>query len=73
MPNKTELVHYLDQHVFNPILRADASAHSGHEKEELEDVQRRTETEQARYHKYSSAEKVVQMYKDDLSSKRQSR
>lgn len=31
-------------------------------------MQGRTRTEQDRYHHYESAEKVIQMYKDDLSS-----
>jgi hypothetical protein len=68
MANKSELVHYLDQHVFDPILRADVRQHPEQKKKELEDVQRRTATEKDRYHHYDSAEKVVQMYKDDLSS-----
>ena len=70
MANKSELVHYLDQHVFDPILRASAGGRSGHEKDELEDVQRRTETEKDRYRHYSSAEEVVRMYKDDLTSEK---
>ncbi len=70
MANKTELARFLDQHVFEPILKADASKHSGDERNELEDVQRRTEAEKDRYHHYESAEKIVQMYKDDLTSEK---
>jgi hypothetical protein len=70
MASKQELVDYLDRHVFDPILRADASERSEHEKEELKDVQRRTETEKDRFHHYESAERVVAMYKDDLSSEK---
>lgn len=68
MANKSELVEFLDRRVFNPILKASGSGRSEHEKEELEDVQRRTRTEQERYHHYESVDKVVEMYKDDLSS-----
>ncbi len=66
MASKTELLHFLDQHVFNPILHA--SRRSGHEQGELEDVQRRTRDEQQRFRDYPTAEKVVEMYKDDLHS-----
>lgn len=68
MANKSELVEFLDRRVFNPILKANASGRSEHERKELEDVQDRTRTEQDRYHHYPSAEKVVEMYKSDLSS-----
>jgi hypothetical protein len=67
MASKQELVHFLDQHVFNPILRAHMD---GNFDNELEDVQRRTRSEQERYHHYKSAEQVVRMYKDDLSSEK---
>lgn len=70
MASKQELVHYLDQHVFDPILRADSSHRSENEKKELQDVQRRTESEKDRFHHYESAERVVAMYKDDLSSEK---
>lgn len=70
MANKSELVSFLDRRVFDPILKASSSGRSDHEKRELEDVQRRTRTEQDRYHHYESAEKVIEMYKDDLSSEK---
>ena len=66
MANKQQLVHFLDQHVFNPILHAKPS--SAQDQADLEDVQRRTKAEQERYHDYPSAEKVVEMYKSDLHS-----
>lgn len=70
MANKSELVEFLDRRVFDPILNAKSSGRSEHEKAELEDVQKRTRTEQERYHHYPSAEKVVEMYRDDLSSEK---
>jgi hypothetical protein len=68
MANKAELVEFLDRRVFSPILRASASGRTEHEKRELDDVQERTRTEQGRYHHYESAQKLVEMYKSDLSS-----
>ncbi len=68
MAAKNELAHFLDQRVFNPILHASPKNRSENEKAELEDVQKRTRTEQERYHKYPSAEKLVEMYKADLHS-----
>ena len=68
MASKAELLSFLDKHVFHPILNA-KSAHRGErERQELEDMKRRTEEEKARFHGYDSAEKVVAMYKADLTS-----
>ena len=68
MAGKSELVAFLDRRVFEPILRA--PKRTGHEGEELQDVQRRTRDEQARFHGYPTAEKVVEMFKDDLHSEK---
>lgn len=54
----------------HPILNAKKDHLSGRERQELEDVQRRTEAEKARFHGYDSAERVVTMYKDDLHSEK---
>ena len=66
MASKAELIHFLDQHVFHPILKA--HRRDGQEQRELEDVQRRTVAEQERFYAYPSVEKIVEMYKDDLHS-----
>jgi hypothetical protein len=68
MANKAELLDFLDKRVFHPILNAKKEHRSEKEREELEDVQKRTEAEKARFHGYNSVEEVVRMYKDDLSS-----
>lgn len=68
MAKKEELVHCLDQHVFNRILQAKSNRLNDHARAALEDVQNRTRAEQERYHHYPSAEKVVEMYKSDLHS-----
>ncbi len=70
MASKQELVEFLDRHVFNPVLNAKDSHYHGHQKELLADVQKRTEAERARFHGYDSAQQVVAMYKDDLSSEK---
>jgi hypothetical protein len=69
MANKQELLHFLDQHVFNPILRASAEGRSDAEKRKLQDVQDRTRSERERFHHYSSAKEIVDNYKSDLHSK----
>jgi hypothetical protein len=68
MASKDELVRFLDERVFNPILHASAERYSGKEREALQYVQDRTKSEKDRYHHYSSADEVVRMYKDDLHS-----
>ena len=68
MASKDELVRFLDQHVFDPILKASPDKYSGKEKDDLQYVQDRTRSEKDRYHSYGSADEVVRMYKDDLNS-----
>lgn len=68
MADKEKLVHYLDEHVFNRVLHAKPHRLSERARAALEDAQKRTLTEQQRYHRYPSAEKVVEMYKSDLRS-----
>jgi hypothetical protein len=65
MANKSELLHFLDQKVFDPILHAKPH---GHNEKDLQFVQQKTEQEKQRFHSYSSAREIVAMYKDDMSS-----
>jgi hypothetical protein len=69
MANKQELLHFLDQHVFNPILKASQKIHSDKDARKLKDVQDRTRSERERFHHYSSAREIVDNYKSDLHSK----
>lgn len=69
MANKRELLHFLDQHVFNPILKASSGGHSGGDERKLKDVQERTRSERERFHHYSSAREIIDNYKSDLHSK----
>ena len=70
MASKAELLAYLDKHVFHPILNAKEDKYGTKQRQELEDVKKRTEAEKARFHGYDSAERIVAMYKDDLSSEK---
>jgi hypothetical protein len=65
---KDELVKILDQHAFEPVLRAREDDYPESKHAELRHVKDATERERDRYQHYESAEKVVQMYRDDLSS-----
>ena len=68
MANKTELLNFLDKHVFHPILNAKEEKYGTRQREQLQDLKRRTEAEKARFHGYDSAERIVAMYEEDLSS-----
>jgi hypothetical protein len=68
MANKQELIHFLDQHVFNPILHVSPDRYSGADQRKLKDVQDRTKSEKERFHRYSSAREVIDNYKSDLHS-----
>ena len=68
MASKADLLSFLDKRVFHPILNAKEDRLSTRQREDLQDLKRRTEEEKARFHGYDSAERVVAMYKSDLSS-----
>jgi hypothetical protein len=69
MANKQQLLQFLDQHVFNPILKASAKGKGDSDQSKLKDVQDKTRTERDRFHHYSSAREIVDNYKSDLHSK----
>jgi hypothetical protein len=68
MANKQELIHFLEQRVFNPILRAKPDDYSERDRAALEHVQKSTASEKNRYHHYGSADEVVINFKRDLHS-----
>ena len=68
MANKQDLLHFLDRHVFDPILHASADKYSDADRRKLEDVQTRTRSEKERFRGYTSAKEVVENYKRDLHS-----
>lgn len=67
---KRKLVDYLDEKAFQPVLRAKPDDYPEGNRAKLADVQRATQSEAKRFQEYDSAEKVVDMYRDDLSSSR---
>jgi hypothetical protein len=68
MASKAELLSFLDKRIFHPILDAKEDRYGTRQREDLQDLKRRTEAEKARFHGYDSAERVVTMYKDDIES-----
>jgi hypothetical protein len=69
MANKQELLHFLDQHVFNPILNAAPGHYSEADQRKLKDVQDRTQSEKERFRSYASAQEIIENYKSDLHSR----
>ncbi len=70
MASKAELLDFLDKHIFHRILNASEHDLGTKQREELQDIKKRTEAEKARFHGYDSADRVVAMYKDDLHSEK---
>jgi hypothetical protein len=62
------IIHFLEQHVFNPILNASPDRYNGADQHRLKDVQDRTKSEKERFHRYSSAREVIDNYNSDLHS-----
>lgn len=65
---RKQLVDYLDEHAFDPVLNASTEGMTDDELLDFEDVHRATESAKDRYHEYESAEKVKEMFEDDLQS-----
>jgi hypothetical protein len=67
---RQELVDLLNEKVFNPILDASPDKYkSDADRQKLKDLQSTTRSTQESYEKrYKTAQKVVEMYRDDLSS-----
>lgn len=65
---KKKLIKFLDQKAFDPVLRARAERYPENKRTMLKNVQRSTKSERARYHRYSSAQKIVDMFRNDLHS-----
>ena len=56
---REELLKFLNQKVFDPILRALPEDYESHDlKKKLSDVKRRTESEKHLFHEYQTAEEV---------------
>lgn len=65
---RQDLIHFLEQHAFQPVLRARAQDFPEKQRGELAGLQDRTKTEVARFHGYRSAQEVVTNFKRDPTS-----
>ncbi len=68
MPNKQQLIRFLEQHVFDPIMQASSDRLDSADQKRLKDVQDRTRTEKQRFQHYGSSEEIIKNYKSDLHS-----
>lgn len=67
---RAKLLDLLDREAFDPVLNASPDDYKDDaQKQKLKDVQSTTQSTKKRYHdNYDSAEKVEEMFRDDLSS-----
>ena len=65
---KDELVHFLEERAFKPVLNANPKGRPGAEQKKLEHVQKATRAEIERFHNYGSAHEVVANFRRDLVS-----
>lgn len=68
MATKDDLLAVLDKHVFHPTLNAREDRYDEKQRQELRELQRRTEEEKARFHGYDSAERIVAVYREEINS-----
>ncbi|HEV2127411.1 MAG TPA: hypothetical protein VGR22_02200 [Thermomicrobiales bacterium] len=65
---RMKLLDLLDKKAFDPVLQASPDDYKGDDKQKLKDLQKTTQSTKESYHEYGSAEKVREMFRDDLSS-----
>ena len=65
---KNELVRFLEERAFKPVLNAKPKGRSEAEQKKLEQVQKAPRAEIERFHNYGSAQEVVTNFKRDLGS-----
>ncbi len=68
MANKRDLLRFLDERVFDPILKTSPDRYKQTDQMKLQDVQDRTRSERDRFRHYGSAREIVDNYKSDLHS-----
>jgi hypothetical protein len=66
--NKDELVQFLEERAFKPVLNARPSGRSEADRRKLEHVQKATRAEIERFHHYGSAKEVLTNFRRDLDS-----
>jgi hypothetical protein len=65
---KDELVRFLEERAFKPVLNARPKGRSEAEQKKLQHVQKATRAEIERFHNYGSTQEVVTNFKRDLDS-----
>jgi hypothetical protein len=70
---KDELVRFLEERAFKPVLNAKPKGRLEAEQKKLEHVQKATRAEIERFHKYRLAQEIVTNFKRDLDSEPASR
>jgi hypothetical protein len=66
---REKLLDLLDRKAFDPVINASPSKVADEKRERLEGLKETTRSTKKSYHeKYGSAEKVVEMFRDDLGS-----
>jgi hypothetical protein len=65
---KKRLFEQLDKGAFQPVLRTSERDVPESKRDKLEHVKRATASERERFQNYDTAEKMYQMYRDDLTS-----
>src|SRR5260370_35047535 len=65
---KDELVRFLEERAFKPVLNAKPKGRSEAEQKKLEHVQKATHAEIGRFRNYGSAQEVVTNFRRDLDS-----
>src|SRR5260370_12586852 len=65
---KAELVRFLEERAFKPVLNAKPKGRSEAEQKKLDHVQKATHAEIGRFRNYGSAQEVVTNFRRDLDS-----
>lgn len=65
---REQLLEFLEERAFNPVMRASAEGRSEADKRKLAEVQAATKAEIDRFRGYGSAHEIVKNFKRDLDS-----
>ena len=65
---RRELLRFLDERAFDPVLRARPEDYPESKRPELAEAQRATRSERERFHSYRGVDEIYRMFHDDLSS-----
>lgn len=66
---RKQLLDFIDDKAFNPIIKANPNKYKEEDKKKLEDIQRKTKNEQKQFHNdYKTAKEVKNGYLSDVRS-----